>query len=59
MCTWYYHAYLTYLKMYYDVYVTYLQESDIRSGNFTSVATYTPRTELDFGTLVRFNHSEY
>ena len=31
-----------------------LQESDIRSGNVTSVATYTPRTELDFGTLVRF-----
>ena len=32
-----------------------LQESDIRSGNVTSVATYTPRTELDFGTLVRFS----
>merc|ERR1719507_2662786 len=29
-----------------------IPESDIRSGNVTSMATYTPRTELDFGTLV-------
>ena len=34
--------------------MVFFQESDIRSGNVTSVATYTPRTELDFGTLVRF-----
>ena len=34
--------------------ISIFQESDIRSGNVTSVATYTPRTELDFGTLVRY-----
>lgn len=29
-----------------------IPESDIKSLNDTSIATYTPRTELDFGTLV-------